>query len=530
ICESNSHYGYECSQRVPLVYEPEPCYTQNFSDNDYSHDLPCVNPLTDHHCCYECGSSLNDFFCPHCTCEFCGNSAHVGYNFPAQVPSFQTLPSFPQQYPCCEDCGVLSEADHCQPPQYTVNHPIFNVHNDILTSQTMIVEQMTQLTSMCEMFCQFVQKKREEKRIEEEQAAKAQNWKLPICYDDEDDEERSNFLQDNIIFGLPPCSAITPNEPADSLSMGDEHLNTIPAMESNEFIKSCVENLVPNPSESEDIRLIEILLYDNSSPRPPEEFVSENSNADIESFSPSPIPNEDSDSHMEEINLSFNLDDLKMMTDKYCPRGKIKKLETDMWELKTKGTDVIESDRVEKYISGLPDMIHDSEAIEFATELMDRKIRTFAKRQIENKRKQDDNNNQAQQQPLKKQSVAIAYTAGPSERKEYAGTLPLCNKCKFHHNGQCTVKCVNCKRVGHLTRDCRSPAATHNHRNPTCYQCRNQGHYRSDCPENPTCYQCRNQGHYRSDCPELKNQDHVNQARGTGAHGMVHALEGGQSN
>nr|GEU84650.1 reverse transcriptase domain-containing protein [Tanacetum cinerariifolium] len=148
-----------------------------------------------------------------------------------------------------------------------------------------------------------------------------------------------------------------------------------------------------------------------------------------------------------------------------------------------------ESDKIEKYIEGLPDMIHGSvvaskpktaqEAVAIATELMDMKIRTFVERQTENKRKQDDNNNQAQQQPLKKQGVAIAYTAGPGERKEYAGTLPLCNKCKFHYNGQCTVK---------------------------------------------------NQGHYRSDCPELKNQDHGNQARGTGAHEMVHALEGGETN
>nr|GEU98943.1 hypothetical protein [Tanacetum cinerariifolium] len=216
-----------------------------------------VNPLVDHHCCYECGDSLNEFFCYQCTCEFCGNGAHVGYNFPAQVPSFQTLPSFPQQYPCCEDYGVTHEPyrcqpknhdyyheqnscydsnsfgfDHGQPPRYTVNHPIFNVYNDILTSQTTIVEQMTQLTSMCEMFCQFVLKKREEKRIEEEQAANARYWKIPACDDDDDD------------------SAITPNEPVDSLSMGDEHLDTISATESDEFIKSCVENLVPNPSES----------------------------------------------------------------------------------------------------------------------------------------------------------------------------------------------------------------------------------------------------------------------------------------
>nr|GEV05495.1 hypothetical protein [Tanacetum cinerariifolium] len=235
--ESNSHYGYKCSQRVPLVYEQEPCYIQNFNDDDYSHDLPDINPLIDHHCCYECGNSLNDFFCYQCTCEFCRNGAHVGYNCPAQAPSLQTLPSFPQQYPCCKDCRVTHETyqcqpnnhdyyheqnscydsnsfsfDHCQPSQYTVNHPIFNAHNAFLDSQNeftitqnKIIEQMTQLTSMCEIACQIIQKN----------------------------------------------SAITPNEPIDSLSMGDEHLDTIPATKSDGFIKSRVETLVLNLSESE---------------------------------------------------------------------------------------------------------------------------------------------------------------------------------------------------------------------------------------------------------------------------------------
>nr|GEZ46949.1 hypothetical protein [Tanacetum cinerariifolium] len=66
---------------------------------------------------------------------------------------------------------------------------------------------------------------------------------------------------------------------------------------------------VTNCHSEKEIRLAKRLLYDNSSPRPPEEIVSDNSNAAIESFSSSPIPNKDSDPHMEEIDLSFNPDD-----------------------------------------------------------------------------------------------------------------------------------------------------------------------------------------------------------------------------
>nr|GFC76879.1 hypothetical protein [Tanacetum cinerariifolium] len=98
------------------------------------------------------------------------------------------------------------------------------------------------------------------KRIEEEQTAKAQSWKFPICYDDDDDEEGYNFLNDNIISELPSYSAITPTELVDSLSMGDEHLDTIPKTESYEFIKSCVKNLVLNPSESEGENGCDVLV------------------------------------------------------------------------------------------------------------------------------------------------------------------------------------------------------------------------------------------------------------------------------
>ncbi|GJU31506.1 hypothetical protein Tco_1175095 [Tanacetum coccineum] len=117
-----------------------------------------------------------------------------------------------------------------------------------------------------------MQKKEEEKRIAEDQAAKARYWKIPICYDDDDDEESSIPLRDIIISGLPPCVAITPvlstEEPVDSLIMEDEHLDTIPATESDEVIKSSVEILVPIPSESEGIpdNMCDVPFRDNSPP------------------------------------------------------------------------------------------------------------------------------------------------------------------------------------------------------------------------------------------------------------------------
>nr|GFA41438.1 hypothetical protein [Tanacetum cinerariifolium] len=115
----------------------------------------------------------------------------------------------------------------------------------------------------------------EEKQIEEERAAKAKYWKLSVCYNDDNDEERSDSLNDNIISGLPPISAITPDEPVlsteepdNSLSMGCEHLDTIPATESDEFIKSGVETLIPIPSESEGIpeHMCDVPSQDNSPP------------------------------------------------------------------------------------------------------------------------------------------------------------------------------------------------------------------------------------------------------------------------
>ncbi|GJT22793.1 hypothetical protein Tco_0892730 [Tanacetum coccineum] len=115
---------------------------------------------------------------------------------------------------------------------------------------------MEQMTTLCDLVGQAIQKKEEEKRIAEEQVAKDRYWKIPICYDDDEDN----------------TTAITPvlpiEEPVNSLSMGDEHLDTIPATESDEVIKSSVEDLVPIPSESEGIpdKMCDTRLFRNTTP------------------------------------------------------------------------------------------------------------------------------------------------------------------------------------------------------------------------------------------------------------------------
>nr|GEY50912.1 hypothetical protein [Tanacetum cinerariifolium] len=188
---------------------------------------------------------------------------------------------------------------------------------------------------------------------------------------------------------------------------------------------------------------------------------------------------------------------MKMMTNKYCPRNEIKKLEMELWDLKVKGTDLAsytqryqelallcgrmffeESDKIEKYIKGLPDMIHGSvvaskpktmqEAVKIATELMDKKIRTFAERETASKRRFENtsrNTQNQQQQSNKRQNTGRVYIATSGEKKQYEGSKSLCAKCNYHHDGPCAPKCHNCNKVGHFARDCRNTENTNNANN-----------------------------------------------------------------
>ncbi|GKB21133.1 hypothetical protein Tco_0855056, partial [Tanacetum coccineum] len=167
------------------------------------------------------------------------------------------------------------------------------------------------------------------------------------------------------------------------------------------------------------------------------------------------------------------------------------KLEAELWNLKVKGTDVIgynqrfqelallcvrmfpeESDKIERYIGRLPDMIYGNivaskpktmqEAVEMATELMDKKVITIAKRQAENKRKFENTsqNNQNQQQLEQLQeTLARAYTAGWS-----AGNANNANNQRGTRSGQ-KPTCFECGVQGHFKRELLKLKTTKNREN-----------------------------------------------------------------
>ncbi|GJR19085.1 putative reverse transcriptase domain-containing protein [Tanacetum coccineum] len=173
----------------------------------------------------------------------------------------------------------------------------------------------------------------------------------------------------------------------------------------------------------------------------------------------------------------------KKMTDKYCPQGEIMKLEIELWNLKFIA---IETEKVDKYISGLPDNIYGNvksskpktleKTIELAKDLMDQKLRTYEERQTDNKRKADDssrNNHGHQQQPIKRKNVGKAFIMGSGEKKLYGGSLPkgsgntnrdcpkLKNKEGGNGNAQGWVYAIgNAKKNGNASRNPDSNVVT----------------------------------------------------------------------
>nr|GEX71942.1 hypothetical protein [Tanacetum cinerariifolium] len=205
---------------------------------------------------------------------------------------------------------------------------------------------------------------------------------------------------------------------------------------------------------------------------------------------------------------------------------KIKKLEIELWNLRVKGNDIAaytqrfqelalmctkflddETEKVNKYISGLPDNIHRN-VMSARPKTLDETIE-----QNDNKRKADNSSRNNQQQQLhKKQNVARAYTAGLGKKMAYTRNIRLCTKCNYHHTRQCAPKCNNCKKYGHATRDCQV----------------NVNNNKNRVQSTSTCFEYGEPGHFKKNCPKLKNNGNAN--GNGGARGKAYVLGGGDSN
>nr|GEU54028.1 hypothetical protein [Tanacetum cinerariifolium] len=215
----------------------EPFVVKQDPDRKSSQSPPHIN----HYCCYGCGDSLEDIFFHQCTCESCGKGLSLAW---------ETILEIEHAF----------EDKHCQPKD--ILELFRRLHNDV-------------------------------QNIHEELAVyiNTPSWDRPtICYNDDDD--------DDCTIEITPI--LSTEEPDNSLSMGHEHLDTIPKTESDELIKSSVENLVSIPSESEGIpdNMCDVPFRDNS----PSLDISKDRFEDFSDF------NDDSTSIDDD---SFSIDDIE---------------------------------------------------------------------------------------------------------------------------------------------------------------------------------------------------------------------------
>ncbi|GJZ37608.1 hypothetical protein Tco_0583799 [Tanacetum coccineum] len=274
LCGNNAHYGYDCSPQFPFVYEQEPCYNQNFNDNYYQHYL----------CCAYCGGPHYDYQCQPIneTCyEPNPSYDYSGFNHPQP----------PQESVYRQEAlnKILEEFEELKRDQRMLTELKKQIAEEQTVKENMSIEEMMHEQQLVdreikEIINDLGYKRFRGEEIDEEYERDCEirirklkqdfnEWgskvqKKEHAYEDEkyvaacrymlscDDEDDSIPLGD-IIARYSTTKAITPDlpieEPDNSLNMGNEHLDTILATESDEVIKSSVENLVPIPKEFEGI-------------------------------------------------------------------------------------------------------------------------------------------------------------------------------------------------------------------------------------------------------------------------------------
>ncbi|GJR67197.1 hypothetical protein Tco_0013262 [Tanacetum coccineum] len=273
LCGNNAHYGYDCPPQFPFVYEQEPCYNQNFSDNYYPQNSPSFSQQ--YLCCAYCGGPHHDYQCQPIneTCyEPNPSYDYSGFDHPQpprdSVDYQEALDKILKELEELKrDQRMLKELkkqiaeeqtvkenmsiEEMRHEQQLVDRKIKEITNDLGIRRFRGEEIDEEYERDCEIRIRKLKQdfniwgsevRKKEKAYEDEKYAAACRYMLSVTCDDEDDY---------IPLAITPDLPI--EEPDNSLNMGDEHLDTIPATESDEVIKSSVENLVPIPSEFEGI-------------------------------------------------------------------------------------------------------------------------------------------------------------------------------------------------------------------------------------------------------------------------------------